>query len=295
MFGIIIVNYRSDLLTIDYVQKELSKIKLPHIIVVVNNSAIESSNNLLCDSLHATLVENFNVSVCQNESNVYVISSEENLGFAKGNNLGVRFLQKHYPFCDYVLFSNNDIQIVDSDVCERLIKKITSNREIGLIGPKVIGLKGEFQSPEPYIPMADYFCWMYLFTLFLSKKKKRKRFQLDYSKNAKEGYHYKVMGSFFIVRLSDYIACGMMDEMTFLYAEEVILSERLKSIGKKVYYYPRVSVVHAHGVTTKKLGKVGINKFLLDSMMYYYHNYMLEPRWKCVLCRWFYLLVNRIK
>ena len=233
MFGIIIVNYRTDLLTIDYVKNEVSKIKLPHIVVVVNNSAIESSNYLLCNSLHATLVENINVSVCQNESNVYVISSEENLGFAKGNNLGVRFIQNHFPSCSYLLFSNNDIQIVDEDVCERLIEKMSYNKDIGLIGPKVIGLKGELQSPEPYIHMVDYFCWMYLITPFVSKAQKINKFNLDYSSKAKEGYHYKVMGSFFMICLQDYIACGMMDERTFLYAEEMILSERLNAIGKK--------------------------------------------------------------
>ena len=58
------------------------------------------------------------------------------------------------------------------------------------------------------------------------------------------------MGSFFIVKTQDFINCGMMDPNTFLYAEEIILSEKLKKINKQVYYFPSVTVLHEHGQTT---------------------------------------------
>ena len=122
------------------------------------------------------------------------------------------------------------------------------------------------------------------------------RFKLDYSSTAEEGFHYKIMGSFFMLRMADYITCGMMDEATFLYGEEVILSERLKTVNKKVYYYPGVCVIHEHGATTKKaLGHRGINGYLLESLMYYYRTYRHEPKWKCLLCRGLYMLINKIK
>ena len=57
------------------------------------------------------------------------------------------------------------------------------------------------------------------------------------------------MGSFFMVRAADFERCGMMDEGTFLYSEEPILTERMASIGLRPYYCPAVSVLHEHGAT----------------------------------------------
>ena len=82
------------------------------------------------------------------------------------------------------------------------------------------------------------------------------------------------MGSFFMVPAKAYFECGMMDEHTFLYAEEMILSERMLSIGKKTYYDPEVCVIHAHGATTGKTFKSKvISDIQFNSNAYYYHKY----------------------
>ena len=73
------------------------------------------------------------------------------------------------------------------------------------------------------------FITSYWLTLFVSKKKKRAIMSLDYPNNAKEGDHYKLSGSFFLVRVSDFIKCGMMDPATFLYCEEEINDNTLSS------------------------------------------------------------------
>ncbi len=222
---IIIVNYKAEELTIAYITKELSKLTTPLSVVVVNNAATPESDSVLCNGLQAELIskERFKESL----NNRYVVSSKENLGFAKGNNLGTEIAVK-YLNPDYLLFSNNDILIMETDIIAKMITKFEGCERIGILGPKVVGLEGELQSPEPYISFLDRYCWMYLSTPFLSVQKKRKKFKLDYSDEAKEGYHYKIMGSFFMVRTKDFCDCGMMDPHTFLYAEEVILTERMK-------------------------------------------------------------------
>ena len=69
----------------------------------------------------------------------------------------------------------------------------------------------------------------------------------------------------------------MFDSSTFLYAEEKILAERMKAIGKGIYYDPSVSVIHAHGSTTKKYAKNKILKWQKDSNLYYYRVYRHTP------------------
>lgn len=263
----IIVNYKSEHRTITYVKEELLlKCTVPQIIVIVNNGATEVSSKLLCDFLDASLVKNINDSIC--DSKIYVIHNTENSGFARGNNLGVDFISAHFNV-KYLLFSNNDIRFVDSNVIETLISKLKSLPDVSVIGPKVIGLDGNCQSPNQYVPFWTEMVGQYWerFIPFY----KIKHFNQN---EAKEGFYYRVMGSFFIVKFADFIDCGKFDNNTFLYGEEVILSERMSKIGKKNYYYPNVSILHEHGQTTSKhINQIRGNMLVFDSLAYYYHNY----------------------
>lgn len=293
MLVIIIVNYKNEQKTIDYVEQELSKIKINHRIIIVNNGATEQSDHILTDSLHACLVhdidKNYPPSLC------YIISNPENSGFAQGNNLGATFAKDHFQ-PDFILFSNNDIRFLSDNVVEKLIAKLQVTPTAGMIGPKVIGLKGEQQSPEPFRTFWDRHIWMFLSTFFYSKRKKIMRFQLDYAQTAKEGFHYKIMGSFFIVNAKDFYRCGMMDPNTFLYAEEPILSERMSSIGKRVYYYPEATVIHEHGATTSKHLKWKTGSDIgFKSECYYYKTYIGTPSWQIFLARIIHIIYNNIK
>lgn len=249
MLTVILVNYKGEMKTITYIKEELSKIQIPHLIVIVNNAATQESNDTLLHNLNATLVTDINIKPI--DSGCYVISCEDNLGFAKGNNLGADFSMKHFDI-SHIIFSNNDIRFIENDVVEALIKKIDSLPNIGVIGPNVIGTDGRKQSPDPYYPFWNRYIWMYWLTPFLSKKAKNKLFKLNYNQEALEGIHYRVMGSFFLVKSIDFVHCGMMDPNTFLFSEEMILSERMNSIKRYVYFYPKVTVLHEHNQTISK-------------------------------------------
>ena len=240
-------------------------------IVIVNNEATDETDNILISNLHAVLVNDTDSNPIA--SDCYVISQPENLGFAKGNNLGADFLLKHFDITHF-LISNNDIRFINDDVVEKLIEKIKTLSDVGMIGCKVVGLDGANQSPEPYYTFWSRYIWMYWLTPFLSTTKKTKIFHLDYSQKAMEGEHYKIMGSFFIINALDFKNCGMMDPNKFLYAEEMILSDRLKKINKKTYYYPSVAVLHEHGKTINQYFKIAKSMRLqFESEVYYYRTY----------------------
>lgn len=271
MLSVVIVNYKNEDLTIRYVKEELVKVHNPHIVVIVNNGATDASDKELCNGLNAGLVYDINDEI-DNNLKVFVIHNNENSGFAIGNNLGAKFSSIHFPV-EYFLFSNNDIKLNGDNVIEHLIHKLRSLPDVSIIGPKVIGLDGSLQSPEPY---QSFFKRMIIpyFNFLLTDGFKKNYYQSDYSEKAKEGYHYKVMGSFFIVDKNDFFNCGMMDENTFLYYEENILSERIQRIGKNVYYYPLVSVIHAHSQTIGKYSSFRKQRdYMFSSAAYYYKKY----------------------
>lgn len=281
MLAVIIVSYKNNSQTIKFVKQELTKIKCPHKVVIVNNGATNESTKELCESLSGTLVNS--KTKYDTTSSLFVINNPENSGFAKGNNIGADFA-KNILFADYILFSNNDIVLKDEDVVEKLIAKLDSDERIGIIGPSVIGLDGKSQSPEPFVSFWDRMIWMYLSAFFYGIERRAKRFLFNYSDCALEGEHYKLMGSFFVVRTIDYMRCGMMDEKTFLYAEEQILTERMKRIGLIPYYYPPVAVIHAHGDTTKKyMNNRTICDMQYKSERYYYQKYIGTPVWQLLV------------
>jgi len=273
MLATIIVNYKNETNTIEYIKNQLSKCSLKNIVIVINNGADNESNKKLIDELHAEMVFDIDQQI-DIKKTVYVIVLERNLGFAKANNIGVEFLRKNFDI-KYLLFSNNDIEFNEGNVIELLIDKIKSIDEVAVIGPKVIGLNGEFQSPEPYIPFWKKYFFIFWLTPFITKKIKNKLFNIDYSLKAKEGIHYKLMGSFLLIKIEDFINCGMMDENTFLFAEETILTERLSKIGKYMYYYPQVSVLHRHSETISKFYNERKKMMLqFKSESYYYASYI---------------------
>ena len=55
-----------------------------------------------------------------------------------------------------------------------------------------------------------------------------------------------------LIKKDDFLGCGKFDERTFLYREEAILSERLRAIGKRMYYDDSVTIRHFVGNTTSK-------------------------------------------
>ncbi len=278
-FATIVINYRSEARTIKFISEELGKCSLTNVVVVVNNGATESSTKVLSEALSADVITDISIEP-RNSRDIFIIHNSENSGFARGNNLGVEFITRHFDV-DNMLFSNNDIIFIDNSVVETLLTKLYSLPDVAIIGPRIIGLDGNCQSPSPYVPfwteMVGIY-WERFIPLFNIK-----RFDQN---SAKMGYFYRVMGSFFIVKRDDFVACGGMDPNTFLFGEEVILSERMCRIGKRVYYLPTVSVLHEHGaIINRSRAVMQSRNHLFDSMAYYYRTYRGVTRFKIGVAR----------
>ena len=276
MVGIVIVSYRSDDLTVRFVREDLSRISVPYQVVVVDNGETGSS------ALQEKLPE------------VMVLVSE-NRGYASACNLGAEWLRDRvHP--ESVLFCNNDLRFQSDRVVETLCETLSAHPEVGAIGPCIVGPDGRRQSPEPYRGLWNRYVWMYVLTPFLSRDRKVRKFQLDYAEKASEGYHYKLMGSFLMVRAEAFFEAGCFDEGTFLYAEEPILSERLSRIGKRCWFCPSVTVLHDHGTVIKSSFKSKETDWMqFRSMAYYYRRYRGYPAWEISLVRMLYRLIQVVR
>lgn len=275
--GIVIVNYREYDRTERFIREEISRIRRPYRLVVVDNGGDEERAEALRGRTGCEVIV------------------RENDGFASGCNAGAAVLCVD-PDIDVLLFTNNDLHMQTDDVVDRLIDKLKARADIGIIGPEIVGTDGKRQSPEPYMGLWKRYVWMYLSTPFLSKAAKRRVFQLDAAEKAEEGECYRVMGSFFLCPREAWQQAGGMDPHTFLYAEEPILSERMLRIGRKTYFLPSVTVVHEHGGTIgKHLDSRKASWLQYRSNAYYYRAYKGYPAWQTTLVGWIYRLILSVK
>ena len=284
MIGIVVVVYKNFAQTLKFITEEVVKLPQPYKLVVVNNASTEEDMHVLAEAYGAQSIEDSYVTVdCSVDK--YVICVRENLGYAKGNNLGADFIIRNFK-CDYLLFSNDDIIFTMPDVCNKLITCLDKDLSVGAIGPRVVGLDGGDQSPHtnvitPYRQIA----WKLLH--FLRRKTKGVARQ---STKPSSGYCYWVSGAFFMMRTTDFISISGFDPNTFLYAEEVIIAERLKKIGKQMFFCAETEVLHLGGSTTDQtFSNKEMKKILVESNSLYYRRYLGCNK----LIVWVYKFVNR--
>jgi len=277
MIATIIVGYKNDDLSISYIRNELSKIDVDNLVVVVNNASTEESDKYLAGELCGDVVYNITEPIDATKK-IFVIDSKENLGFARANNLGVEFVSKHFPQVKYILFSNNDIKIVDRNVVDVMIKKMERIPDIGIITPNIVGVTGKRQTPQkkPYLLSVICNSWIGQVKKYLFKNANSH----TYAELASEGFHYTFAECFFMTRMLDFIKCGMFDPTTFLYAEGLCLSERMLKIGLRYYFAPEATVIHENGTTTTKSynwAKIGL--MMTEANNHYYRTYRHYPNY----------------
>ena len=297
MVTLIIVDYNTIEKTIEYLSENLSRFAAEdalHVVIVDNASDSVKNRELLQKltghslALCTPAVKGRSVykGTYQDQEYLYV-AAEENLGYAKGNNLGAAAAKAYYPEDAYYLFSNNDLRLTDTFSLDKLLDPMKKYEDVAIVGPKVIGTDGLAQTPWKKTGAGKQLFLNY-FDLLLPKPCKITKYitNLNIEKPDRNRYVYWVTGAFFLMDAKAFFQAGGFDEHTFLFYEEAILAERLLKIQKRVYYNMHVTVVHEHGQTVKKAWKVlqGIT-FSFESGLYYFREYCGLPYIAEILAR----------
>lgn len=266
--------------TVEFVQNEIPKIPIPYQLVIVNNSASIEDSRKLASLCNAELVDH--LQAIDKNNNRFLISEEENLGYAKGNNVGAKFLNDNFSI-DYLLFSNNDIKLIEPIAVNKLIKFLEENDEIALTGPMIKTPDGGLNHGHVKdVSIFRRIAWNFLF--YLKKKKKPNAYQEIPSTPYECNW---VSGCFFLIKNDSFKEVEGFDGGTFLYGEEIILSERLRRSGKKTYFFPEASVLHLHSQTIGKIfNEYKQQELQMISHSYFYKNYKNTPQ----IILWLYRL-----
>ncbi|MBQ8463082.1 MAG: glycosyltransferase family 2 protein [Prevotella sp.] len=271
-------------MTCRYVNEELRKCPEVDHVIIVNNAATEKSNEILHHSIPHSEISTGEE---YHDTKVIILYNKENQGFARGNNQGARFVDR-FIHSKYILFSNDDIVINDNDAISRLIYRRHQDDTIGCFAPKILKTDGSTQGPFAYWSLWKRYSLYIIYPIVMRWAPNIIAKRNEKTTPIVSGFYNTLVGCFFMVELSDFKRAGMMDDRTFLYREEEILAERMKSIGKYSFCEASVSVIHLGGQSSYKNNKRHynfVNQSVRDSDIIYYHHYKEYPLWQIRLAQ----------
>lgn len=179
--------------------------------------------------------------------NLKLIANKENLGFPKGNNIGVAQAKG-----EFLCILNPDT-VVAEDTFKKILNPKNWEANTGIIGCKLIDGTGKFL-PESKrgIPIP----WV-AFTKIFGLYKFSNLFGRYYAQHLTENESGKVailVGAFMVMQRELYNKIGGFDENCFMYSDDIDLSYRVLQEGKSNYYFHETTVIHYKGESTVKDG-----------------------------------------
>lgn len=199
---------------------------------------------------------------------VRVVENGANLGFARGNNAGIREAQG-----EYVLILNPDTTIHDGSL-DRWIEFADRHPEAGAFGCRVHNRDGTYQrSARPFPTIARYV----IAALGLRFLGRLKRPVLLDEYEAWRGDNEKEVdwqsGCCLLVRGDLLSKLGGFDEQFFYQFEEVDLCRRVWGAGYRIRYTPEASITHLGGQSVNRFPVRFALEVCRNGYRYFYKHY----------------------
>jgi len=181
---------------------------------------------------------------------VKLIQNAENLGFPKGNNIGVAAAKGEY------LCVLNPDTVVAEDTFEKVLAFAKAQKNLGIVGVKLIDGSGNFlpeskrSVPTPWVAftkVVGLYRWFPSFSIFT-------KYYAQHLHPDQTGKVDILVGAFMFLSRELYIEVGGFDENCFMYSDDIDLSYQVVQKGKDNFYFHETTVLHYKGESTVKDG-----------------------------------------
>ena len=251
-------------------------------IISVNYNGLKDTCELIDsipfnDSMEVIIVDNASPKneasiIAEKYPQVKVIRSERNLGFAGGNNLGIKAAKGKYIF-----LVNNDTIFKDFNI-QSLIDRLKSSPKIGVVCPKI-----RFSWDNNPIQFSGY--------TPLSKITVRNK-SIGFGEEDKGQYNIPhstpyAHGAAMMIKREVIDRVGLMPECYFLYYEELDWSMMITRAGYEIWYEPTCTIYHKESQTT------GQNSPLRTYYITRNRLFLVKRNWKGITkyISYFYLII----
>ena len=242
--------------------------------------SIEKFIDISTDEYNITIVDNGSTDGSgiklknnyENKKYIDVLLSGSNLGFARGNNLGIKHVNDYYS-PEFVAVINSDIELIQEDFYKKVAEEYKKSG-FGLMGPMMCIASGHCDD-SPWRPITaskvkeklqkarkerkGILNNTFYFSKIVTRLKKvfglyvwkdEMHIHEDYWK-----YHTDVelQGAFLVFSNKVFEYIEGFDPRTFLYYEEQLLYLAVKKTGLPIVYTPQICVFHKDGRSTGKI------------------------------------------
>ncbi len=181
-----------------------------------------------------------------------LVASQENLGFAGGNNLALRQMDATGP-PRYTLLLNPDTELRPGAL-RTLVNFTERQTQVGVVGARLFFGDGRFQHSAFGFPGV----WQILFDLYpLPGRLYESRLNGRYPRSWYErGEPFPVdhpLGAAMMVRWDVVRQVGLFDEGFHMYCEEIDWCMRIKQAGWQICCVPKAEVIHHEGQSTSQI------------------------------------------
>lgn len=247
------------------------------VFVILNYNIVDETMdcvNSICENIdtkefHIVVVDNKSKdavgeklkTMLQGNNKVTLILNEENLGFARGNNVGIARAREYQP--KFICCLNNDTLLEQKDFFEKL-QGVYENGKPAVIGPNILLKNGDiFHMHKKLLSVAYYENKILGKETAMQKVKKILiKNPIIYAINQKKNYvqgeskeadDVLLHGCCLIFTETFFEKLEGFDSRTFLYGEEELLYVSLKKNGLLSRFTPQLEIRHLEDVSTNSI------------------------------------------
>jgi GT2 family glycosyltransferase len=211
-----------------------------------------------------------------------IVRSEQNLGYARGNNLGCKLSTKIIP--DYYFIINNDVVINDDQLISKLVESLQRNEKnkIVAVSPLVntVSTGKPLENQIQVRKLLPFYKQTIVNSPFLNKiffwitNEYIYKDKMPYI--GKETIVDSINGAVFLIYGPLFSEIGFFDEGTFLFFEEIILGKKIQQMGYYCLLNGYTMIDHLQGLSTKsdqKSFNLKMEREKIISENYYFQKY----------------------
>lgn len=177
---------------------------------------------------------------------VGLLAQSDNVGFARGNNLGLAVARGAY-----LLLLNPDTQVQPGAVSE-MLSYMQEHPDVGLVGPQLLNPDGSHQSSRRRFPTLATFIWESTWLQpYAPRAVLRRYYAQDLPDDAVNDVDW-VSGAAMLTRRAVVEQVGGLDEGYFMYSEELDWGRRIRLAGWRVVYLPSARIIHHVGKSSEQ-------------------------------------------
>lgn len=203
--------------------------KTKYEIVIVDNNSKDLSRRIIRD-------------FAAKHKNIHPIFLRQNLGFSRGNNVGIKQAKGKY-----VVLLNNDC-IVEKNWLTALVETAQKDKKIFAVNSKIILRQTKKIQNAGIMVFQDG----YGRDIGAVVRYQSQDYEEDTGQYEKEKEIYAACGAAVLYRKSILEKIGYLDKEFFMYYEDVEIAERASFHGYKIFYCPKAIVYHFHAYSSKE-------------------------------------------